>query len=116
MVQPRAPRDGVSMVKGADVGATYYVEYVRRLLYEEYGAEVVNGGGLRVYTALDLGLQGEAHRAVWETLDQPDDPAGALVSIDDIGRVVAMVGGRDFEIGRASWRERVCQYVEITGG
>src|SRR3546814_11563622 len=74
MVQPRAPRDGVSMVKGADVGATYYVEYVRRLLYEEYGAEVVNGGGLRVYTALDLGLQGEAHRAVWETLDQPDDP------------------------------------------
>ncbi len=97
MVQPRAPRDGVSMAKGADVGATYYVEYVRRLLYEEYGAEVVNGGGLRVYTALDLGLQGEAHRAVWETLDQPDDPAGALVSIDDIGRVVAMVGGRDFD-------------------
>ena len=97
MVQPRTPRDGVSMIKGADVGATYYVEYVRRLLYEEYGAEVVNGGGLRVYTALDLGLQGEAHRAVWETLNEPDDPAGALVSVDDVGRVVAMVGGRDFE-------------------
>lgn len=97
MVLPRAPRDGVSMVKGADVGATYYVEYVRRLLYEEYGAEVVNGGGLRVYTALDLGLQTEAHRAVWETLNEPDDPAGALVSVDDVGRVVAMVGGKDFD-------------------
>ena len=97
MVQPRTPRDGVSMVKGADVGATYYVEYVRRLLYEEYGAEVVNGGGLRVYTAVDLDLQREAFGAVWETLNEPDDPAGALVSIDDVGRVVAMVGGRDFD-------------------
>jgi penicillin-binding protein 1A len=97
MVLPRAPRDGVSMIKGADVGATYYVEYVRRLLYQEHGAEVVNGGGLRVYTALDLGLQAEAHRAVWETLNEPDDPAGALVSVDDVGRVVAMVGGRDFD-------------------
>jgi penicillin-binding protein 1A len=97
MVQPRAPRDGVSMIKGADVGATYYVEYVRRLLYDEYGAEVVNGGGLRVYTALDLGLQGEANHAVWSTLNEPDDPAGALVSVDDVGRVVAMVGGRDFD-------------------
>lgn len=97
MVQPRAARDGVSMVKGADVGATYYVEYVRRLLYEEYGADVVNGGGLRVYTALDLGLQGEANHAVWDTLNEPDDPAGALVSVDDVGRVVAMVGGKDFD-------------------
>ncbi len=97
MVQARAPRDGVSMIRGADVGATYYVEYVRRLLYEEYGAAVVNGGGLRVYTAIDLDLQAEAARSVWETLDQPDDPAGALVSVDDVGRVVAMVGGRDFD-------------------
>ncbi len=97
MVQARAPRDGVSMIRGADVGATYYVEYVRRLLYEEYGAAVVNGGGLRVYTAIDLQLQTEAARSVWETLDQPDDPAGALVSVDDVGRVVAMIGGRDFD-------------------
>jgi len=97
MVQPRAPRDGLSMIRGADVGATYYVEYVRRLLYEKYGAERVNGGGLRVYTSLDLDLQRQAHEAVWATLDQPDDPAGALVSIDELGRMVAMVGGRDFD-------------------
>lgn len=97
MVQPRAPRDGVSMMRGADVGATYYVEYVRRLLYEKYGAERVNGGGLRVYTSLDLDLQRQAHEAVWGTLNQPDDPAGALVSVDELGRMVAMVGGRDFD-------------------
>jgi len=97
MVQPRTPRDGVTMLRGADVGATYYTEYVRRLLYDKYGAERVNGGGLRVYTALNLDLQGAAHAAVFDTLNEPDDPAGALVSVDDAGRVVAMIGGRDFE-------------------
>lgn len=97
MVQPRSPRDGMTVLRGAEVGSTYYVEYVRRLLYDKYGAEVVNGGGLRVYTTLDLDLQAEAHRSVWELLDQPDDPSGALVSIDDAGRVLAMVGGRDFD-------------------
>ena len=96
MVQARSERAGLSMLRGGDVGAEYYVEYVRRLLYDKYGAEVVNGGGLRVYTSLDMDAQGEGYRAVWETLDQPEDPAGALVSIDDLGRVVAMVGGRDF--------------------
>jgi penicillin-binding protein 1A len=97
MVQPRSPRDGMTVLRGAEVGNTYYVEYVRRLLYDRYGAEVVNGGGLRVYTTLDLDLQRMAHEAVWSVLDQPDDPSGALVSVDHAGRVLAMVGGRDFD-------------------
>jgi len=97
MVRQRSTRDGMTVTRGAEFGSTYYVEYVRRLLYERYGAEDVNGGGLRVYTTLDLGLQEAAHQAVWGTLDRPDDPAGALVSVDDAGRVLAMVGGRDFD-------------------
>jgi len=97
MVRPRSQRDGMTVLRGKDVGSAYYVEHVRRLLYDRYGAEVVNGGGLRVYTTLDLDLQASAHEAVWGLLDRPDDPAGALVSIDEAGRVVAMVGGRDFE-------------------
>ncbi len=96
-VRERTTRDGLTMLRGADTGSTYYVEYVRRLLYDKYGAEKVNGGGLRVYTALDPRLQALAQDAVYGFLDQPDDPAGALVSVDDVGRVVAMVGGRDFE-------------------
>jgi len=97
MARPRSQRDSMTVLRGAEVGSHYYVEYVRRLLYDKYGAERVNGGALRVYTTLDLDLQAAAHQAVWGTLDRPEDPAGALVSIDDAGRVLAMVGGRDFE-------------------
>ncbi len=101
-VVERSARDGLTMLRGDDDGSTYYVEYVRRLLYKKYGAEVVNGGGLRVYTALNPTLQREAYDSVWGFLDQPDDPAGALVSVDELGRVVAMVGGRDFEASQVN--------------
>ncbi len=42
-------------------------------------------------------LQQQAYDSVYGFLDQPDDPAGALVSVDDVGRVVAMVGGQNFD-------------------
>ena len=75
----------------------YFVEFVRAELVRRYGEEVTYQRGLRVKTTLDLGLQAKAYEAVYKTLDRPDtDPAGALVSIDSEGRVVAMVGGRNF--------------------
>ena len=55
------------------------------------------GGGLRVYTTLDMARQGEAADAVTSTLDRPGDPAAAMVSIDDQGAVVAMIGGLDYD-------------------
>ena len=75
----------------------YFVEFVRAELVRRYGQEVTYQRGLRVKTTLDLGLQAQAYDAVYKTLDRPDtDPSGALVSIDSEGRVVAMVGGRNF--------------------
>jgi penicillin-binding protein 1A len=75
----------------------YFVEFVRAELVRRYGEEVTYQRGLRVKTTLDLGLQAQAYDAVYKTLDRPDtDPSGALVSIDSEGRVVAMVGGRNF--------------------
>ncbi|WP_436796411.1 transglycosylase domain-containing protein [Actinospongicola halichondriae] len=97
-VRERSVREGLGDVVGSEFGSEYYVEYIRRLLYDEYGADVVNGGGLRVYTSLDMGLQQAAYESVYrDVLDQEDDPAGALVSVDDVGRVVALVGGKDFD-------------------
>jgi len=81
-------------LKGA--GAEYFVEYVRRELARLYPEDLLLRGGLRVYTSLDPRLQRQAWDAVYGTLDGEDDPAGALVSLDNDGRVVAMVGGRDF--------------------
>ncbi len=97
-VRERSVREGLGEVVGADFGTEYYVEYIRRLLYEEYGADVVNGGGLRVYTSLDKNLQQAAYESVYrDVLNEESDPKGALVSVDEVGRVVALVGGKDFE-------------------
>ncbi|MEZ5177435.1 MAG: penicillin-binding transpeptidase domain-containing protein [Acidimicrobiales bacterium] len=83
-------------VKGSDWGSEYFAEYVRQWLVKEFPSDVVYGGGLKVYTTLDLNMQKAAYDAVTQTLNRPGDPSAAVVSIDDAGRVRAMVGGTDF--------------------
>jgi penicillin-binding protein 1A len=83
-------------VAGAEWGSEYFADYVLGWLLEEFGEETVYGGGLRVYTTLDQGMQKAAYEAVTTTLDRPEDPAGALVAVDDAGHVKAMVGGTDY--------------------
>ncbi|HUW02059.1 MAG TPA: PBP1A family penicillin-binding protein [Acidimicrobiales bacterium] len=95
-VVERTPREGLGRVTGSEFGSEYFVEYVRQQLIAEYGEDVVYGGGLRVYTTIDLGMQEDAHRAVTETLNEPDDPSGSIVAVDNNGYIKAMVGGTDF--------------------
>ncbi len=84
-------------VKGQEYGSKYFAEHVRRWLVDKYGTEAVLGGGLKVYTTLDLKMQKAAFDTVTTTLDRDGDPAAAIVSLDDQGRVRAMMGGTDFE-------------------
>ncbi len=81
-------------------GDQYFLDYVRQLLIQRFGAAEVFGGGLRVYTTLDPSLQREAYDAVYDSPGSLDpargDPAGALVAVDDQGRVKALVGGQDY--------------------
>ena len=87
---------GTTFVQG-DKGTQYFVEFVRQQLLAVYGPETLNEGGLRVRTTLDLETQTHAYNAVYPAmLNRPDDPAGALVAIDDNGYVKAMVGGKDW--------------------
>jgi penicillin-binding protein 1A len=81
-----------------DVGTQYFSEYVRKQLTDvlHISDATVFGGGLRVKTTLDLGIQRQAYQAVYGVLNQPNDPAGALVAVDEDGSVRAMVGGRDW--------------------
>ena len=60
--------------------AAYFVDYAEQQLVARYGARETFEGGLRVTTTLDLRMQGDALKAMKETL--PAGPAGALVSID----------------------------------
>ena len=97
-VLPRSDRTNFGQVARPEWGTEHYVEYVRRWLATEGGFTdaQIYGGGLRVYTTLDMRAQGEAAEAITSTLDQPYDPAAALVSIDDQGAVRAMIGGLDY--------------------
>lgn len=77
--------------------APYFVEYVRQDLVQRLGPTKVYGGGLRVHTTLDRALQKSAEDAT-KILGRKDDPEVAVVTISPSdGRVLAMVGGRDFD-------------------
>jgi penicillin-binding protein 1A len=79
--------------------AGYFIEYVRKLLLQEFKIQEKDllGGGLKIYTTLDLRMQDAAENAVRTTLDREDDPEAALVAMDPQGHIKAMVGGRNVD-------------------
>jgi penicillin-binding protein 1A len=77
--------------------AQYFANYVKQQLVDRYGSGRVFGGGLKVYTTIDLKLQKMARNSIGHWLTSPSDPTAALVSIDPRdGRVLAMFGGNNF--------------------
>lgn len=95
-------------VKGSEYGSNYFCEYVRSWLVSHFGQDAVLGGGLKVYTTLDLNMQKAAFDAVTTTLDRAGDPSGSLVALDDEGHIKAMMGGTDFaksQVNLATGRE-----------
>lgn len=87
-------------LKQTDIKAPHFVFYVRDLLYQAYGEERVERGGLRVYTSLDLGLQETAQASVSAevaTLQRQRVGNGAaLVIKPNTGEILAMVGSKDY--------------------
>jgi len=77
--------------------APFFLEYVKQLLSDELGDELLFTGGLRIHTTLHPALQAEAEQAARRQLGEPNDPEYALVAIESrTGKILAMVGGRDF--------------------
>ena len=64
-----------------EIREPYFFGYVRDELIDVYGAETVREGGLTVYTTIVPRYQRLAERAMRETLNQPSDPASAVISI-----------------------------------
>ncbi|MDO8463610.1 MAG: transglycosylase domain-containing protein [bacterium] len=81
--------------------APHFVMYVRELLTEQFGARMVEQGGLRVTTTLDLDMFKDAEAAITARVARNEQAYGAenaaLVAMDpNNGHILAMVGSRDF--------------------
>ncbi len=89
--------------------AEYFVDHVRRDLFERYGSARVYGGGLRVTTTIDMDMQRAAEEAIATALPDPDDPDAALVAIDPSnGQILAMVGGDDWDTSKLNLATLPC--------
>jgi penicillin-binding protein 1A len=76
----------------------FFFEYVRQKLTERYGAQTVAQGGLKVHTTIDLAMQSKARKAIAEVLNEPEDPASAIVTIDPAnGDIEAMAESQSYE-------------------
>jgi penicillin-binding protein 1A len=100
LVYPMPDPDKVSLPSTQGVAAPYFANYVKDQLVREFGPRKAFGGGLKVTTTLDVGLQKLARDAIASVLPQDGtNPAAALVAIDvqrDPGAILAMVGGSNY--------------------
>lgn len=82
------------------ITAPHFVFYAKEVLTEKYGQKIVEQGGLKVTTTLDMDKQGKAEEAVrigTENNLQYNATNASLVSIDTkTGQVMAMVGSKDY--------------------
>ncbi|GEM_PF-109257 len=104
-----------------DESAPYFVRYVRDQLLRMFGAQEVYGGGLEVYTTIDLDKQKKAEEAFQQALQEgiiPSherdgeianiQPQYASLSLDPTtGEIKSMIGGRgDDQFNRATQAAR----------
>lgn len=76
----------------------FFFEYVREQLERRYGKRTVEQGGLKVYTTINLHMQDLARKAITEVLNEPEDPASAIVTIDPHnGDIEAMAESESYE-------------------
>ncbi len=82
------------------IAAPHFVMYVKELLEQQYGTKLVELGGLRVTTSLDLNLQEIAQKIVSSQIDnlRPLNVGNgaALITNPATGEILAMVGSRDY--------------------
>jgi 1A family penicillin-binding protein len=83
-----------------DIRAPHFVMYVKELLAEKYGEDVVSQGGLEVRTTLDLSLQEEAQQALIDELTGLErlnvQNGASLVTNPQTGEILSMVGSKDY--------------------
>lgn len=85
---------------GAGIKAPHFVMFVKDQLERKYGEKLVERGGLKVTTTLDLGLQDFSQNTVATEVAKLKDlqvgNAAALITRPPTGEILAMVGSKDY--------------------
>jgi membrane peptidoglycan carboxypeptidase len=83
-----------------DIKAPHFVLYIKQLLSNKYGDRMVEEGGLKVITSLDLPLQEYAQATVAAEIDALRNPTvgngAALITNPSTGEILAMIGSKDY--------------------
>ncbi|MFZ2202600.1 MAG: transglycosylase domain-containing protein [Microgenomates group bacterium] len=83
-----------------EINAPHFVMYVRDLLVDQYGEELISHGGLKVTTSLDLNLQKKAETILTDELSRLtrlNVKNGALLITRPVtGEILVMVGSRNY--------------------
>ncbi|PWU23284.1 penicillin-binding protein [Candidatus Cerribacteria bacterium 'Amazon FNV 2010 28 9'] len=83
-----------------NIKAPHFVFYVKDILENEYSDQLIERGGLRVYTTLDLNIQEQAEASISAELKKLKNyrigNAAALVTDPKTGEILAMVGSQNY--------------------
>ena len=87
--------------QSSNIKAPHFVMYIKEFLSEKYGEKMIEQGGLKITTTLDLYKQEIAEEIIVELGEKNNEnyqaTNAALVSIDPkTGQILAMVGSRDY--------------------
>lgn len=86
--------------KKTEIKAPHFVMYVRQLLVDKYGEDMVEKGGLEVTTSLSLPIQEASEQIVKSEVDKLKNlrvgNGAALVINPQTGEILAMVGSKDY--------------------
>ncbi len=97
---------------GVDIRAPHFVMYVRDLIENKYGTELVTKGGLKVTTTLDITLQEAATATLAAELKNLSrlkiSNGAAVVTNPKTGEILAMIGSKDY------WSEDIDGKFNVT--
>ena len=83
-----------------EINAPHFVMYIRQLLVDKYGEDMVEKGGLEVTTSLDLNIEDMAEKVVKDETDKIKGlnvgNGAALVLNPQTGEILAMVGSKNY--------------------
>lgn len=83
-----------------DIKAPHFVIWIKELLVDKYGQQLVERGGLKITTTLDLELQEYTQASVSAEINDLEDMrvgnGAALITRPKTGEILAMIGSRDY--------------------